>query len=706
VKDKELHVKDEQALAQRIATLTADLNYHSYRYYVLSDPTLSDAEYDKLFRELQDLEQRYPHLQRPESPTRRVGAAPLDSFVTVAHSQPMLSLDNALNVEELQAFYARVAKAVEDKGALIFSAELKLDGVACSLRYEEGILVQALTRGDGYNGEDVTAQVRTVRNAPLKLNFPDHRAPNLLEVRGEILFRSDDFKRLNEQRVAKGEPPFANPRNAASGSLRQLDPTITAQRPLCFCTYQLRTDELVFAKHTDTLAYAAECGLPVLPSLTLAGLKSVNPAQWASQQGSSFDPLRSLDEMIEVFSKAEEIRHSLPFEVDGLVFKLNDIALQESLGARQRSPRWAIAAKFPPMEEYTEVDDIIIQVGRTGALTPVAILRPVNVGGVVVSRATLHNENEIRRKGILIGDRVIVRRQGDVIPAVVAVVEAARTGKEREFHLPVVCPECNTPVERRDDEVVVRCPNMGCPVQVAERIRHYAARGAADIEGLGEKTVALLLEHNLVKSLADIYELHEDQIAALPRMGQLSAGNLIRAIEKSKRISFERFIFGLGIRHVGERTAALIARSCGTLQRFLELSREELLSIREIGEEIALAVEHFLKNAHERAVVHRMIELGVSPQPTAQLGQSPVEDSDSRRPFEGCTVVITGTLPSLKRSEAKDLLEQAGARVTSSVSKSTTFVVAGEEAGSKLQRAREFGVRIINEEELLRLLAQ
>jgi len=655
----------------RMTELVTDLNDHAYRYYVLSKPTISDAEYDRRFRELEELEARYPAERLPDSPTHRVGGAPLPGFRTVKHRIPMLSLNNAMNEEEVVEFNDQVERFLEKEGIaerpVEYTVELKFDGVATSLTYQDGVFAEALTRGDGYEGEDITANVRTIKSVPLKLRGKN--IPALLEIRGEVLFFTEEFERFNEMRVAAGEEPFANPRNAAAGSLRQLDSTITAKRPLAFFAYGFGAVEGASLPdtHAGLIASAADLGFRVSPF---------------------FRRCRGGDELVAAYREAGAARATLPFEVDGIVMKVNSLVLQDRLGFRQRSPRWAVAAKFPPVEENTKLLDIIVQVGRTGALTPVAVLKPVTVGGVVVSRATLHNEDEIRRKGLMIGDTVIVRRQGDVIPAVVANVPAARTGDERAFIFPDRCPECSAAVERPEGEVVARCPNPRCPAQIGQRILHYASRNGADIRGLGDKMVELLLEHDLISSVADIYTLTTERLAALPRMGDLSSQNLVEAIEKSKTQPLNKFIFALGIRHVGERTALALARHSRSIEKFLTLTEAELLGVEEIGPETAGAVAEFLRSDEEAAMVRRLLSYGFTLHAPEEAAS---ED------LAGKTFVVTGTLEGMSRKEAEAAIMARAGKVSGSVSKNTSFVVAGAEPGSKLDKAQALGVPVLDE---------
>ncbi len=674
---------EAKAAQKRISELVEGLNEHIYRYYVLSEPSISDAEYDRLYRELEGLEEKYPDFQLEDSPTKRVGAPLQEGFQEVEHRIPMLSLDNAMDEEELGAFVERVRRALQKEGReaalLEFSVEYKFDGVALSLMYERGRFVQAITRGDGTKGEDVTENVRTVRSIPLKLRRD--QAPDLLEFRGELLFRKKDFERLNVQRVKDGEPPFANPRNAASGSLRQLDPAVTAKRPLSFFAYDLGAHEGLDLPNTqaEELSLAQLCGFSISPFFRL---------------------VRDTAELIAAYREAQKLREELPFEVDGLVVKVNDRELQELLGFRQRSPRWAIAAKFAAVEENTKLLDIVLQVGRTGAITPVAVLEPVPVGGVVVSRATLHNEDEIKRKGIKIGDTVVVRRQGDVIPAVVSFVAAKRTGKEKDFVFPKNCPVCETELSRPEGEAVLRCPNPRCGAKSVQRIIHFASKSAADIDGLGEKLVHQLVDEGLVTDIADLYRLKVEQLEGLERFGKKSAENLVNAIAVRKTLPLDRFLYSLGIRHVGERTAKTIALECGSLEKFRSLSEDELIAMPDIGKETADAVVAALGSEDENRLLDSLLKLGV------KIEEVEKPDIDESAIFAGKTLVLTGSLEELSRSEAKKLVESQGGKVSSSVSKKTDFVVVGEDAGSKLARAQELGIALLSEKEFLEMVSR
>ncbi|MCB0310054.1 MAG: NAD-dependent DNA ligase LigA, partial [Bdellovibrionales bacterium] len=657
---------------ERINTLVTELNEHAYRYYVLSHPLISDAEYDRQYRELVELESKYPELVRTDSPTRRVGAKPAAGFKEVQHRVPMLSLNNAMNEQDLFDFDQQVQryldKQLDERSAakITYAVEYKFDGVAVNLTYENGELVLGATRGDGAIGEDITTNIRTINTIPLRLR-QEGASRGIFEVRGEVIFLLEDFAALNRLRVSQGEAPFANPRNAASGSLRQLDPSITAKRPLTFFAYGVGSVEQsdLPTSHSETMRFLAQCGFKISPLSRTA---------------------RGVDELLECYRLAAENRSELQFEVDGLVAKVDAYELQKILGFRHRSPRWAIAAKFEALEEHTRLLDIVIQVGRTGALTPVAVLEPVKVGGVIVSRATLHNQDEIERKDLRIGDTVVVRRQGDVIPAVAAALPELRDGSQKIFKFPKVCPECGSLAERRSGEAVFRCPNPHCPAKLEERIRHFAARNACDIEGLGEKNIALLMQYGLVDDVADLYRLTVSQLSELPRMGEISSANLIEALAKSKEQPLDRFIFALGIRHVGEKTARNLALHTGSLERFRELSEAELLALPDIGEETARSIVTFLSNPQEIELLDKLLAQGFRIQNI---------DSPKSASLAGKTFVLTGGLQELSRNQAEQRIEALSGKVTSSVSKKTDFVVGGEDPGSKCEKAKSLGVKTL-----------
>ena len=661
----------------KIDKLVKELNDHSHRYHVLAEPIISDAKYDKLFRELQELEEKNPNLKREDSPTNRVGDVPLEGFETVEHRIPMLSLNNAMKAEELEDFDGQVRRFLEKEAKIPedieYAVEYKFDGVAVSLIYQNGNFIQALTRGDGVSGEDITQNIKTIHSVPLKLRTEN--PPEYIEMRGEVLFLLEDFEKLNERRVSEEKAAFANPRNAASGSLRQLDSTITASRPLVFYAYGFGAVENyeIPKTHTECMQLISEFGFRISPiSEAVSGLSN----------------------LIKIYQDAEAKRGELPFEVDGLVIKVNSLGYQEVLGFRQRSPRWAIAGKFAAVEENTKLLGIHIQVGRTGALTPVAELEPVQVGGVVVSRATLHNEDEIKRKDLKIGDTVIVRRQGDVIPAVVASVPSLRDGSEKDFTFPTICPVCETQAERPEDEAVYRCINPMCPAKSEQRVIHFAARNTADIDGLGEKVVKQLFEHEMITDIASLYDLTLEQLLTLPQTKEKKANNLLAALEESKKIPLEKFIFALGIRHVGERTASIIAKYVGTIDKFFELTQEELLEVNEIGDGTAEAVIDYINDPEEKKMIEKLIKKGF------KLKQP---ESAASFDLEGKTFVITGTLETMSRSEAKKKIESLSGKVSSSVSKKTDYVVVGDSPGSKAEKAEDLGVDILDENQFLAL---
>lgn len=667
--------------AERAAELRAQLHHHAHRYYVLDAPEIPDAEYDRLFQELQAIEAAHPDLLTPDSPTQRVGGKVLDGLVPVRHAVPMLSIQTETDTTEggARAFDARVRRELglsDNDPPVEYAAELKFDGLAINLRYEHGVLVQAATRGDGETGEDVTQNIRTIGQIPLRLNGA---APEVLEVRGEVYMRRDDFERLNERQREKGEKTYINPRNTAAGAVRQLDPGVTAQRPLSFFAYglgEVRGWPLP-GTHSGLLDALAVLGLPVCAdrcvALGASGLVAFH-AQIAAR------------------------RDALPFDIDGVVYKVNALALQRELGFKSREPRWAVAHKYPAQEQLTTVQAIDVQVGRTGKLTPVAKLAPVFVGGVTVTNATLHNESEARRKDVRVGDTVIVRRAGDVIPEVVAVLPDKRLDSAQPFTMPTRCPVCGSEAVREEGEVDHRCSGgLFCGAQRKQAILHYAQRRAVDIEGLGDKLVEQLVDGDVVKTLPDLYRLGLMALANLDRMAQKSAQNVLDALEKSKQTTLPRFLFGLGIRHVGEATAKDLARHFGNLDAIMEASEEQLLQVNDVGPTVAKSIHTFFQQPHNREVVEQLRACGVHwaegapPQRAAQ-------------PLTGKTFVLTGTFPTLRREEAKELLEAAGAKVAGSVSKKTDYVVAGEEAGSKLDKARELGVAVIDEAGMLALL--
>jgi DNA ligase (NAD+) len=658
--------------AARAEELRARLRDASHRYYVLDAPTLSDAEYDRLFRELEQLEADHPDLITPDSPTRRVGAAPSEKFAKVTHGRQMMSLANAMTEDEFLEFDARVHRMLGEE-PVRYVVEPKLDGLAVTLRYEKGRFARGATRGDGLTGEDVTANLRTIKMVPLQLGG---RPPAVFEVRGEVFINKRDFVRMNEEREKAGEPTFVNPRNCAAGSLRQLDPRITAQRPLSIFFYEVgETPGLTFATHWEKLALLRELGLRTNPENALC---------------------ESLPEVKEKYRRMLAMRHELPYEIDGSVVKVDSEDQRRRLGAVSRTPRWAIAWKFPAEEEATTVEDIFVSVGRTGALTPVAALKPVHVGGVTVSRATLHNEDELRRKDVRVGDRVFLRRAGDVIPEIVRVIVESRPAGSRPWEMPKQCPACGTPVVREEGEAITRCPNPTCPAKTVSRLRHFASRLAMDIEGLGLETSTQLTETGLVKTPADLYRLTYEQLVGLDRFADLSARNLLAAIKASKTRPLRHVIYALGIRMVGEATAVSLARRFGSLEALMNASVEDLQSVRDVGPEVARQIHDFLALPGQREMIGQLLAAGVRPDPEAAVATGGA--------LAGKTVVLTGTLAKYSRESAKAEIERRGGRVSGSISRKTDLVVAGEDAGSKLKKAEELGVRVVDEDGFRELL--
>jgi DNA ligase (NAD+) len=667
----------EDTAKKRVDELRRQLEHHNRLYYVLDAPTISDAEYDELFRELQRLEEQYPGLVSPDSPTQKVGGAPLEKFSTVAHRLPMLSLENATNADEIREFDQRVKKNL-GLGAdlpIHYLCEPKMDGLAIELVYTDGTLTVASTRGDGVTGEDVTENIRTIRSLPLRLS--GDRIPRLLEVRGEVFLSLEAFQQINAEKEENGEAPFANPRNAAAGSLRQLDPRITARRPLSiYCYAPGAVEGADFLSQQQFFAAIAGWGLPVNPLVR---------------------PAAGIEAAVSFYEEMQQQRELLPYEIDGTVIKVDPFDLQRELGEKSRSPRWAVACKFPPRQAVTVVEDILPSVGRTGVITPVALLTPVEISGVTVSRATLHNWDEIAAKDIRIGDSVVVERAGDVIPAVVRVLAERRSGSEHIFPPPEVCPECGSAIVRIADEVALRCMGLACPPQIRESIVHFASRNAMDIEGLGDRFVEQLFTLGLVQSVADIYGLTREDFMRFERMGDKLASNLLMAIENSKQRDLGRFIFALGIRHVGERTAKSLAQAFGSLENLQRATLDELVSIRDVGATVAQSICTFFENQANREVIQRMLDAGVTPA---------VELKRVGGRFTGTTFVFTGGLSRFTREEAQRLVEAEGGTAVGSVSKKTGYVVAGEDAGSKLAKARELGVTVLTEEEFVALLEQ
>ena len=667
-----------KSVEKEIEKLRDEIRHHEHRYYVLDDPEISDSEFDQLMRRLQELERQHPELVTPDSPTQRVGGAPADEFPKVRHSSPMLSLDNTYSVDELRAFDRRVHE-LAGREQVDYVGELKLDGLSMALTYEDGVPVRGLTRGDGTIGEDVTANVKTIRSVPLRI--PPKKleligSARRFEVRGEVIMPRKAFERLNAQREAANEPKFANPRNSAAGTMRLLDSKIVAERQLDMFIYYLMSEERgAFTEHWKALDALQELGFKVNPHRRLC---------------------RSFDELLDYIRGFESRRDSLEYEIDGIVVKVNDTRLWEELGRTAKSPRWAIAYKYPARQATTRVLDIRAQVGRTGTLTPVADLEPVDVGGVTVSHATLHNMDEIARLGVKIGDTVLIQRAGEVIPQVVKVTKAAPDG--REFHMPKKCPVCGHDVFRAEGEVAYRCMNVACPAKLKESLLHFSRRRAMNIEGLGEALVDQLVDKGMVKDLADLYSLTQDQLEGLERMGPKSAENLMREIENSKRADLDRLIFALGIPFVGERTAQLLAEHFGSLQALSKASREELEEVSEVGPKVSESIARFFAEKRNREVLEKLKRAGVrTEQPKKARAAGP-------RPLANRTFVLTGTLPTLSRDEATRLIEDAGGRVTSSVSKKTGYLVVGAEPGSKLDKAKSLGVKTLDEAELLKLL--
>ena len=677
----------------RMAQLRGLLQHHGHQYYVLDAPEVPDAVYDQWFQELQALEAAHPQWRTPDSPTQRIGGKPLDAFASVRHAVPMLSIRTETDTESsgALAFDTRVRKELEltdEAPAVEFVTELKFDGLAINLRYEAGVLVQAATRGDGEYGEDVTQNIRTVGQIPLKLLTANpFQTPGVLEVRGEVYMRRDDFEALNErqrERIAggdKGEKTFVNPRNAAAGAVRQLDPAIAAERPLSFFAYGVGEvrGSLAVATHMDLLLALKAWGFPVAELTSTA---------------------RGAEGLVAFHQRIGAQRDQLPFDIDGVVYKVNSLALQQRLGFASREPRWAVAHKYPAQEQLTTVLAIDVQVGRTGKLTPVAKLAPVFVGGVTVTNATLHNEDEARRKDVRVGDTVIVRRAGDVIPEVVAVVPESLASNTRGelFTMPRICPICGSAAVREEGEADYRCTGgLFCSAQRKQAILHFAQRRAVEVEGLGEKLVDQLVDAGLIRTLPDLYRLGFSALATLDRMANKSAQNIVDALEKSKETTLPRFLFGLGIRHVGEATAKALARHFGQIDAIMDATEDHLLAVNDVGPTVALSIRTFFDQPHNREAVQQLRACGIH-WPAIEAA------SDAPKPLAGLTFVITGTLPTLGRDAAKDLIEAAGAKVSGSVSKKTSFVLAGTEAGSKLDKARELGVAVIDEAALRQML--
>ena len=663
--------------AARVRKLRTQIDHHNYRYHVLDDPEVSDAEYDRLMRELKGLEEQYPDLITPDSPTQRVGATPVSQLNEVVHTTPMLSLDNAFTEEDVIAFDRRVRERLEDVEQIEYAAEPKLDGLAVSFRYEAGRLVQAATRGDGMRGEEVTHNVRTIKAVPIELRGSP---PKVLEVRGEVFMTIAGFKAMNQRALERGEKTFVNPRNAAAGSLRQLDPRLAASRPFDVFFYGVGEagNWKLPPRHSNTLQQLREWGLKISPLL---------------------ETVQGAEGCLEYYREIGAKRNSLPYEIDGVVYKVNRYVQQRELGFVARAPRWAIAHKFPAHEENTVVRGVEFQVGRTGALTPVARLEPVFVGGVTVSNATLHNMDEVRRKDVRIGDTVVIRRAGDVIPEVVKVIVERRPKSARSVELPAKCPICGSDVEREEGEAVARCTGgLFCPAQRKEALRHFAGRRALDIDGLGAKIIDQLVDGKHVDSPADLYGLTVEQFTELERMGEKSAANLVAALEHSKQTTLARFLYALGIRDVGEATAAALADYFGSIEALQDATEEAIQEVPDVGPVVAAHVHTFFQQPHNREVIKALRKHGVH-WPDQQR-----KASSGAGPLTGKTFVITGTLDSMSRDEASDRITALGGKVSGSVSKKTSYVVAGAEPGSKLKKAQELGVEVLDEAGLLELL--
>jgi DNA ligase (NAD+) len=662
---------------ERIKALREEINRHNYLYYVLDNPEISDAEYDRLFDELAELEKKHPELVTPDSPTQRVGAAPLDEFKTVRHSLPMLSLNKATSETEFLDFHRRVLElsGVEEK-KIQYAVEPKFDGLAIELVYRKGVFSVGSTRGDGVVGEDVTQNLRTVKTIPLKLL--GKKIPDLIEVRGEVIMNKEDFAKLNRSREKDGEELFANPRNAAAGSVRQLDSKITMSRPLNMFVYGIgRVEGVKLTNHWESMQLLKELGFKRSKYVELCD---------------------TADQVKAYYNKLLKVRDGLPYEIDGMVVKVNEFTLQEKLGELSRSPRWAVAWKFPPQQETTKVKDIIVSVGRTGALTPVALLEPVRVGGVEVSRATLHNDDEVKKKDVRVGDMVIIQRAGDVIPEVVKVIESKRTGKERKFVMPDKCPVCGSKVERAEGEAIHRCTGIACPAQIKENMAHFVSKGAMDMEGLGYKFLEQMIDKKLITDQADLYFLKKDDVMKMDRMGDKLASNLLDAIDKSRNPSLTNLIYALGIRNVGYHIAGVLAKNFHSLDNLAKQSKEDLTKVHEIGPILAESIYNFFHNPKNLKILEKMKKGGV---------KFPTEKAVTKETtITGKTFVLTGVLDSFTREEATRIIEEMGGRVSSSVSKKTDYVVVGKDPGSKYDNALKLGVKTISEEEFKRLIGK
>lgn len=674
--EMDLFADERAADLAEVDKLRREIRHNEYLYYVLDAPEITDAEYDRMMVRLRELEARYPDSIPADSPTQRVGGRASSQFTEVRHLEPLLSLGNVFSAEELRAFDERVRSGLPAGSKVEYVMEPKIDGLACSLIYENGKLVRAATRGDGVVGENVTANVRTIRSIPLTLKVPDgETVPELLDVRGEVYMPRQAFMRLNEQRAERGESEFANPRNAAAGSLRQLDPQVTARRSLSFFAYYL-VGEGAQPKHSESLALLAHYGFKV---------------------SENYKVVENIDEAIKYIGDFNELRQGLSYDTDGAVIKVNDVYQQRILGATGKDPRWATAYKYPPEQAETTLEDIDWRVGRTGVLTPTAVLTPVKLSGSVISRATLHNEDFIRAKDIRIGDRVVINKAGEIIPEVLRVVVEKRTGDEKEVEIPSVCPECGWRVERQGEEAAIRCTNPHCPALGREGLIHFVSRDAMNIDGCGPSVINALLDAGLVRDAADLYSLRKDDLLKLERMGEKSADNLLAALAESKKNELDKLLFALGIRHVGAKVARILATEFGSMEKLQQAQPEELAQIRDIGDKIAESVVTWLNVPANIDLVERLAAAGLTMTFTPPASQ---EDN----PFFGKTLVFTGTMPTLGRAEAKTMAQDVGAKVSGSVSKKTDYVIAGAEAGSKLEKAQQLGVTVIDEAEFLRLL--
>ncbi len=663
---------------KEIEKLVREINGHNYRYYVLDAPVISDEEYDTLFRKLKDLEKKYGYIL-PDSPTKRVGAPPLDKFEKVKHTEPMLSLDNAFSHDEVREFDQRVKRFLKSDREIVYTVEPKYDGLAMELTYKKGLLERASTRGDGYEGEDVTTNVKTIKAVPLRIESVS--VPDEIDVRGEVFMDIEEFEKLNKEREKSGEPLFANPRNAAAGSVRQLDSSITEKRKLHMACYGAGAmNGVEFTSQTNFITWLKKAHFPV---------------------PSAFDEVTGIDKVIDAIKEIEEKRPSFPFETDGAVIKVNDFALQKELGFKTREPRWAIAYKFPAHQGTTQIEDIVASVGRTGVITPVAMLHPVRIGGVTVSRSTLHNWDEIERKDIRVGDTVVVERAGDVIPHVVTVIKEKRTGKEKKIPPPDKCPVCGSHVVRGEGEVAYRCIGLNCEAQVLEKIIHYASRGAMDIEHLGEKNVELLYSQGMIRHFVDLYRLKKGQLLELPRYGEKSAQNLIDTIDRSRTTTLARFLYALGILHVGEYAAKLLANNFERLEDLYHVKRERIMEIKQMGEKLADSIAGFFQEKENLQTLDALKKLGLK---IANPDYKSAGAIKGKLPLDGLTVVITGTL-SKPRDEIKELIEKQGGRTTDSVSKKTSYVLAGGDPGkNKIDKAKELGIKIIDEDQLIAMV--